>query len=249
MFAASSILSQKWPELKAKTAGIAAPLSYVECTALSEHVIDDGCRIAYSAFVSIGDAIQGIENGYYSWPTVKLYYSLFYTIRSLLAFNKIAIFYVGTSPYWIHIKPGERPQPGNSTSSHKVVMSVFQKEFSGSHLLSQTIDNKNPLKWMQDQRELVNYKQAKFIEPYIPSVFANIAKYKNMRKLLSAYMSDDLYAFDPDHAILAYPITVLKTLKGQRKNIDLFDESDVTALQRMLFDSIGPLAHFDVIMK
>lgn len=248
MFLAAGPLRSKWPNLRAKNLSSATPLSYIESTSISQNLSADGVSMSYSAFVSLADAIRGIEAGFYSWSTVKLYYSVFYTLRALLAFNQVAVFYINMSPFWVTVRPGERPHVGGSSSSHKVVMDLFRKQFKNSPLLSQPIGYDDPLTWLQAERERVNYKQAKFTEPSAPPSFSVIDKSKSIRRLIAAYMADDTYAFDPDHAILAYPIAVLKQLHGLGGKASLFDDVDQDALHRMIADSRGPIALFDSII-
>lgn len=249
MSAVSNSLQAKWPNIKPKNAANMAPLSHSDCVYIDQYLNDDGIQTAYSALVSVGDAIRGIQTGFYSWSTVKLYYSVFYALRALLAFNSVAIFYVGRSPFWVHLHPGAKPCPGNSSSSHKVVMDVFRSQLKNSFLLSQPIGYDHPFIWLQDQRERVNYKQAKFSEPDVPAIFSRIAQSKSIRTLITAYIEEDTYAFDPDHAILVYPITALKQFKRKPCSSNLFDEVDQFALQRLFFDALGPMTQFDTIIK
>jgi uncharacterized protein (UPF0332 family) len=189
-----------------------------------------------------------MESGFYSWSTVKLYYSVFYSLRALLAFGHVAIFYVGQSPFWIKITPGERPRAGRVLSSHKLIIELFDREFHNSPILSQDIGFERPLVWLRNQRELVNYRQAKFSEPNVPSLFAAVSKSKRIRTMIAAYMRDNSYAFDPDHAILAYPIAVLKELTGKKGLSHLFDENEQSALRVILGDSLGPINSFETII-
>jgi hypothetical protein len=249
VFTASKLLVSKWPTLNAKNASALVPLSYIDCVSIDKYLSDDGACVSYSALVSVGDAIRGIEAGFYSWSVVKLYYSVFYSLRALLAFSHVAVFYVGTSPFWVLVRPGERPHPGGSSSSHKVILELFRGQFKSSPLLSQSIGFDDPLRWLQNQRETVNYKQAKFSEPGVPPLFTAANQSKSIRTLISAYMKDNLYAFDPDHAILAYPIAVLKELKRKNGSLRLFDETEQSALQAMICDSFGPITLFDSIIR
>ncbi len=249
MYAASQFLTHKWAGLKPKDSATCVPLSYIDCALIDQYLSEDGARVAYSALVSIGDALRGIESGFYSWSIVKLYYSVFYSLRALLAFGNIAVFYIGASPFWVVIRPGERPHPGNSSSSHKLILDLFKQEYKSSPLLSQYIGFEDPLTWLQNQREHINYKQARFSEPNVPLLFSIINKNKSLRTLISTYMLDNLYAFDPDHAILAYPIAVLKELRNNRGSSQLFNDDEQSDLQSILGDSLGPMASFDTIIK
>lgn len=248
MFNASAQLSKKWADLRPSQAAHVNPLTYVDATLIGNLLQEDGCHTSYSALVSIGDAIRGIEAGFYSWATVKLYYAVFYGFRALLAFNKIAVFYANRTCFWVTISPGERPIKGRSSSSHKVVMEIFKKHLNDSMLLSQAIGYSEPTVWLQEQRERVNYTQAKFSEPEVPIIFKGIERTGSIRKSIAAYIYDDIYTFDPDHAILAYPIAVFKEIKRKQNIMELLTENDRTALKTILSDSLGPIVSFNLLI-
>jgi len=82
-------------------------LSPSESSQLLKRLKGDAVSYTYSATVSIGEAISGAEKGLFTWTTVKLYYSIFYAFRALLALNDVCIFYIAKKPYCIEVKPGQ----------------------------------------------------------------------------------------------------------------------------------------------
>ena len=50
----------------------------------------DAADYTFSSLVSLADALSGIRQGFFSWSTVKLYYSVFYALRAFLAVNLFA---------------------------------------------------------------------------------------------------------------------------------------------------------------
>jgi hypothetical protein len=62
-----------------------------------------------------------------------------------------------------------------------------------------------------NKREAVNYRKARFSEPDGGEEFDFVNKY-GLRKALQAYLneSSSLYVFDPDHAIISYPLRALQ---------------------------------------
>ena len=54
------------------------PLQPADARHLSDFLRDEATEYFYSAYVSICDALTGLDKGYYSWATVKLYYATFY---------------------------------------------------------------------------------------------------------------------------------------------------------------------------
>ncbi|MCA1939485.1 MAG: HEPN domain-containing protein [Caenispirillum bisanense] len=250
VFEASATLSMKWDPARSSTQ---QPLSHYDVIILEEQLQADASRCLYSALISIADALRGVESGYYSWSAVKLYYSVFYSLRAALALSNVCIYYQGTSPRWAQIRVGSLPQKPTKTggnNTHKVVLDLFAVKHEQSVILSQSIEELDPLKWMQKMREKFNYKDAKFCEPSVPECFHRIVRV-GVRKSLSAYMADRayMYAFDRDHAIVAYPLEVLKWLRLQRPCSDWLDEPDLGQVRRFLSDRHGPLTAFDVVLR
>jgi hypothetical protein len=54
---------------------------------------EDAKDYYFSGLLSFVEALRGPPCGLSSWATVKLYYSVFYTLRAILALNEVAIFY------------------------------------------------------------------------------------------------------------------------------------------------------------
>jgi hypothetical protein len=196
-------------------AGVA--LNPITAGTLELELAEDAKSYLYSAVVSVGDAIQGIQREMFSWSTVKLYYAVFYALRAVLAAHKYAILYhvVGQkgTPYRLLATSGQAPAK-LSGNTHKVILQQYTEHFPGAPMVTQLIGIHKPFDWMMDRREEINYKNAKFYEPVAPLFFKKIAS-GNIRQLLDAYVKDSgsAFAFDPDHAILALPITAIQTAK------------------------------------
>lgn len=190
-------------------------LSTIEATALLHCLNNDATSYIYSSIVIMADATLSINKGLFTWATVKLYYATFYAIRSLLAINGVCIFYIKTSPhkttpFILDIQPGQLAKKGKGTT-HKLVLDTFKGHNIEPYILSQPIDLQDPLEWLMQKREEANYKIAKFYEPQVPKHFKKIIEY-SLRRVIKDYLSDttDLYLFDPDHAILSYPLRVIQ---------------------------------------
>ena len=205
---------------------------------------DDSIDYLYSATVSVGDALGGIDEGLFTWSTVKLYYSVFYAMRAVLALEGICVFYIRNRPFSLLAQPGKIAQKEQG-QTHKIVIKLFKLHNSTSFLLAQPIGSDDPLQWLMSLREEVNYRIARFVEPNIPSHFEKIANV-GIRRACQAYLNDKsyLYLFDPDHAILAYPLAVLSTIYIEFRNQGLSPCStqDMVFFRKLLSDSNGPIA-------
>jgi hypothetical protein len=93
------------------------------------------------------------------------------------------------------------------------------------------------------KREHANYGMACFPDPNPPDHFEEVEKY-GLRKLLAAYVADksDVYIFDPDHAMLAYPVRVIKNMGAVVSGAaQSSSESEIVYLRAVSKDPSGPL--------
>lgn len=227
------------------TSGITSrALTASEAASLAASLHEDARDALYSAALSIAEALQGLDRQMYSWTTVKLYYSIFYLARAALGVSGVGIIYPdkGTPYTWAAV-PGQTPIKRSGTT-HKVVLDAFKIYRKSSVLISQQIGAHEPFSWMVSMRESVNYKIPKFCEPSAPPYFKFIERY-GVRRMIGDYVNDDshLFTFDPDHAMLAYPIAGLKLLLSDLKvsGIGSLRPEDTSYLAAQVFDRTGPL--------
>lgn len=229
------------------------PLTAREATKLEQVLRVDATNYLYSACVSMGDALQGIERSLFTWATVKLYYSSFYLLRSLLALSGRVLLYDGTKPRTLMCNPGEEPIAlGGARGTHQAVITYFTRSFPHSPLISQDILTETPFKWLMLQREEANYATGRFGDPRCPTNFSTIVR-SGIRRSMAEYISDKtyLYAFDPDHAILALPVETLKqTIAHPNQEITANTDADAQRLLRALFaDKSGPMRDVLALLK
>lgn len=170
----------------------------------------DAKGLFYSAAQTFIEAIGGVQHGYASWATVKLYYTSFYSVRSILATNAVSIFYPPSGKPWsLRCTSGMSPRKENGVT-HKVVWSVLARELPQIGLLDD-IGSIPAHMWLTNLREEANYRNAKFPDPLMPAHLSQIDTL-GLETALSAYVSDTsmLYAFDPDHAAVAFPLECLR---------------------------------------
>ena len=228
------------------------PLSGAEAAQLEQLLRVDAANYLYSACVSIGDAVQAIDRALYSWATVKLYYSSFYILRSLLAFSGRALMYEGNKPRILTCLGGEVPAPIAAKGTHQAVISYFAKSFPRSPLLSQDIGTDRPFQWLMYRREEANYNNGRFIDPHCPEHFKAVVQ-AGVRRSTSEYVDDRtfLYAFDPSHAMLALPIEALKqAVSHPNFDVATFRDPETQRFFRVLFaDRSGSLSGILQLLK
>lgn len=219
-----------------------------EASVLATKLENDSQKLIYSSLLSIASALTSVEQGYTSWPAIKLYYSSFYAIRAILALSGVCLYYNGKKGLWIESIDGalSNNAPSNAKgSTHKFVFILYKNKFPRSPLLSQDIDGLAPFDWLMQKREEINYRQPRFIEPSESPLFRLVDKY-GIRKLCIQYLEDESYAFDPDHAIISYPIYLMNHIRrlGVRGSSCVSNGAEDVAYEVYFSDrygSLGPL--------
>lgn len=201
---------------------------------------EDARGAIYSAVVSMADAFSGLQKGYFSWATVKLYYACFYLAKAALARDGHCVFYVGQTPHLLSAVPGARPisQSGNS---HSVVTSLYKKLITFGSLNASTIDGVHAFDWITSRREDVNYREIRFSDPNVPKWFGTVDAL-GVRRVVGEYLADlSLYAYDADHAMVALPLAALKDeaiSSAQFAGLGL-SSADLDSLKAFLVDKQG----------
>ncbi|HRI11427.1 MAG TPA: hypothetical protein PLX89_00345 [Verrucomicrobiota bacterium] len=212
---------------------------------MSRGLSADAGDLYYSAWISFLDALHGIEKGLCTWATIKLYYSVFYALRASLAVNDICAFHVDRSSYIVLARAGQSPTSCAERGTHKTVMKTFARQNPGHPLISQQIALSDAVDWLIDQRESANYRRVRFAEPDCGEGLAHVVKC-GVRRSLNGYLAEPslLYVFDPDHALVAYPMRALQLVGNQLVGAGLiaFSEEEQVFLRRHSRDRSGGLA-------
>lgn len=197
-----------------------------------------------SAVVSFSEGIDAIYLKRYSWATVKLYYSIFYLLRTSMACNGYALLR-NYNMYRLKVAAGEKPYgTGNKkyNSTHGGTISHYKDVFGGTDtLLTNTIDDIDVYQWMEDVRDIVNYRAVSFEDPNCLDVWC---KYKEaleankLSDLLEQLINDTqyIYCFQEEYAIVAIPIKRMQQTIADLANNGLL--SDVTDDRKNYANSI-----------
>lgn len=164
----------------------------------------------YKALLSYMECIQALKNNLFSWATVRLYYSVFYSIKAYLACNNIAILRAERKLYYIKACENEYFKRCEDTTDHKGTILTLCKLFKNTDmLLSNNIDGMDVYLWMMKKREEVNYKDMDFHDPSAPdfwSVLHNEIKQYGIKAVFDKVVNDNwLYCFQDEYAILGVP--------------------------------------------
>ncbi|MEQ1685287.1 MAG: hypothetical protein ABL916_16695 [Burkholderiaceae bacterium] len=222
-----------------------------EASKFANALVQDARDEIYSAAFSVCEAVQGLDRQMFTWSTVKLYYSVFYLARASLGLSRVGLIYVKQTPYTWVATPGGTPKKSSGTT-HKAALAAFALHRASSPLLSQLIGVTDPFEWLVSLREAANYRLPKFSEPDAPDHFKFVARF-GVRRLLSEYLADDAhhYTFDPDHAMLAFPVATLRETMAQLRTVTGagLSQSDCSVIGGQCFDRQGPIAEMRKLLS
>jgi len=213
------------------SASVFRPISHIEASQLELALCSDAAALAQVAMVSLIEGVAGVAMSRYAWAKVKLYYSSFYSIRSMLMMDKFSIFYIGRSPLLLEARPSESAKK-KSGNSHSVAFDVFRQVFRNDIVLSQQIDGICPLRWLDEKRSEISYRTAPYSDPESPPDF-QLSRGK-VRLHFQEYCLDNtyLYAFDSSHSMLAYPIMLIKRMSAFLQSRNSKVEIDINSHYR-----------------
>lgn len=234
------LTSQAFFNAQAWSPSVGHVVTQTEASTLSAGLEIDRASLLYCAAVSLVDAIRGLELEFYSWSTVKLYYCVFYAYRSILAANGISIVYEKRKPLIIEAKKGAVSRKASGTS-HAVVLKCFAETFPNHSLLSQEIDLQPPHDWLMNLREEANYRMGRFWEPTCPVHLSAIQRL-GIRSAITSYLNDGLFAFDADHAAVAYPLYAYLQARSHHRAGAALEERASRFLRKRIRDKQGAIA-------
>ena len=208
----------------------------------------DAKDLFYKASLSFLEATYGIVKGHTSWAIVKLYYSIFYTIRVILISSGYVVLKNGTSEiFYLKLMEGEKPKKISNSKNkgdHKATIRAYKVLFENSAIInSNSIDDTHVLDWIMKYRELVNYRINSFIEPdygydVIPVLPASGAGFDT---IVSKYIDHEykIYCFDKQHSMFATPLVLIndaKNLLVQLCGGDFFSGVRQSVIQNIIND-------------
>lgn len=236
--------NQRSPRYISSIIGSAAPNTVVltnsQAQALSYAAKEDALGAYQLSCMSYAEAVSGLVYGGFSWATVKLYYSLFYLLKSRILNSGVCVFYHGTTPWSLEALAGAMPKKG-SGNSHVLVRKRYSDIFPVDPICTQEIEFKKPMDWMAGNREMVNYRYLRMVDPLPPEWFNQVSK-DGVRRLSLAYHEDvDTYAFDKDHASLAMGYYLLKSERDKylAAGVNPLSKDDSSRLLSLCADSKG----------
>lgn len=180
----------------------------------------DAAEFAYASVVSYAEAINGLMLGRTSWSVVKLYYTAYYSIRSLMLASFVVPFHC--KEHFLFDARDNVFLKGGSSSHHWNWSSIATIKRLNQWFFSP--DSENAYDNLRNLRERANYNQP-FLDPSFPLYIHNPTG--DLAKVVKSYRDDEdlFYTFLLDHFCLAFPTKLLYAVDETIKNLGLrFDE-------------------------
>ena len=246
----SRLLGAAPPTLKRAAALKSVTLSASDAQGLRSASLEDGQDYWLSGLLSLGNGCRSASNCSFTWATVQAYYAAFYLTRAVLAFQGTSINFVDFRGDFRHIgvvaRAGETPFP-ISGNTHDGILRYADKNSSIPRMSNQPISHTKASEWLVEQRNLANYKVCRFSDPS-PTPCMATASRQGIRPILNAYLATPLtFAFDEDHAILAYPVAIAVELARAQSNA--FTDAEKAHLRQMFSDQAGPIASVEPLLS
>jgi len=187
-------------------------LTAANASLLESDLKEDAADLYFKGILSLFESFRSINERLYSWATVKIYYSIFYLLKSHLAASGIALIRQ-KSLYCLKATAGETPSAAAGrkyNTDHSGTIYYFSNLISSDILLSQKIELMSSYEWLMNKREQINYRERIFNEPSHPLIWETIvlqSQVTSLKDIVLQYIKDHfILSFQEEHAILAIPI-------------------------------------------
>lgn len=184
---------------------------------------EDILSFYYKALLSFAEGLDAFTRKNYTWATIKLYYSVYFGLRSSLLCRNIILVRANKHLYKLKIAPGEFYDKPKEMTDHGGTIHTYVDLFQRTDFIcSNTLENMNAYFWLKNCREIVNYKDGVFHDPETIDVWDDIIVDINkfgIKKTLTYFVDEkDKYCFLPEYAVLAIPLNRILIVAQEIKN-------------------------------
>ena len=185
----------------------------------SLEIANETDRINYgiNAILSFLEGIESIKSRHFSWGIIKLYYSIFYSLRyEILIHDYILVRCKGL--YILKLSDGEQfkeVRDNKKSGDHQLTIKAERDLVNAGVIIDPVLDNEidgeSPYLWLMAQRERVNYRQQCFSDPEsddcVLRPYQDYISEDKCKELFELYTNDSMlvYLFDKDHSMIAIP--------------------------------------------
>ena len=217
-------------------------VTFEELENLKECQNRDSVSFYFNSLFSFLQALKSIKEKSYSWATVQLYYSVFYSCKAILGFDQIGIIRKNGLNK-LEIKVGEKAKGFKQDNDHKQTIKCFMTTYPDSFILSNKIGDQTFFEWIQDAREITNYRQQVFLEPrvhgFLQTIIDRIKNSGSYLDLLNHYSANwAIYCFQEESALIAGPYYLLTEVfqkyKSQSEKMSAPEKKEIITLLKTL---------------
>jgi hypothetical protein len=197
--------------------------------AIADEIDKSVIDAAYASIISYSEALSGIRAGSSSWSIIRLYYSCFYSIKTLLLIERMIPFNGGDEMILDlqerrFIRGGKSSHDWNWTAlkSTRIAMNWFCSQ-----------DSQDTYKKLRKYRENVNYTHA-FSDPVLHRCL--VTNEKNLNRRFRTYRDDVqfFYTYMDDHLAIAYPTRLIVYLASKLASRNLnFDPERASHVKKI----------------
>lgn len=217
-------------------------LNNSDVEAYKNGIVEDRKNFYYKAVLCYCEGLAAITRRNLTWATIKLYYSVYFSLRCALLCRNIIILRANRNLFYVRVKPNESYEKPNEPTDHGGTIDTYVQLYNFSDTLcSNEINGKNVYKWMQEAREIVNYRDAVFHDPETPELWIKIIELieeTSLKDTLKLFNDDVIHCFVEDEAVLAIPTQVIGLVTKDIKNEERYTLSeDQKVWLKTIFDS------------
>lgn len=167
----------------------------------------DSVSFYFNAVLTFLQAMKSLVSKSYSWSTVQMYYSVFYSCKSILGFDNIGIIR-NRGLHVLKLVIGEKAKKLDRDNDHEQTIKWYKKIYPHSYMMSNDIEDQSFFEWIKDAREITNYRQQVFQEPRALDFLSNTISYLDGKNTLCSYLDEmssnwNLYCFQKETALIA----------------------------------------------
>lgn len=184
---------------------------------------DDILSFYYKSLLSFSEGLDAFSRKNYTWATIKLYYSVYFGLRSSLLCRNIVLVRANKHLYKFKIALGEKYDKPKEMTDHGGTIHTYVDLFHRTDFFcSNTLENMNAYFWLKNCREIVNYKDSVFHDPETidiwDDIIEDITKFGIKKTLTYLVDEKDKYCFLPEYAVLAIPLNRILIVAQEVKN-------------------------------
>ncbi len=170
---------------------------------------------AYAAIISYAEAISGLRMGSSSWSVIRLYYSAFYSLKTMMLTRSVISFNAGGEMLF-DASTGKFLKGGKS-SHHWNWNSFRQTALKHDWFISQ--DSQDAYNELRNHRENVNYTHS-FTDPNLHKCLTS--NHLDITRRFRSYRDDVhfLYTYLTDHLAIAYPTKLIYEVDLAMSSLD-----------------------------